>query len=377
MLKISFLTNCVALVLIYAVCCPVSAQTWETFRKNSQRSGVVEQKTTPTRIATAWEWKAELAPNPAWDGPARWDAYNLINDLPAMRQYDASFYPVSDGQVAIWGSSSQDFVKAVDLKTGQQVWEFVAGGPVRLAPTIQKDKVLFGCDDGYVYCLDKSNGNQLWKFSPSIERGVERRLLINNDRLISYYPIRTGVVVRDGIVYFGSSLLPWRESFLCAVNLETGKLDKSGLTFVTQHSDATLEGNLLLAENRLIVPQGRIAPLLFDRDNGKKLGSLPGGGGVTAVITEDGDVVRAEGGRASRGGQMAVFRGKERVASFPRGRAIVVSGDNFFVLDGQKLFAANRKSNELIWSCEVDEPLEIIKIGDAVIVGGGKPRHGC
>ena len=204
-------------------------------------------------------------------------------NLPAMRQYDACFYPVSDGEIAIFGSSSQDFVKAVDVKTGEPRWQFVAGGPVRLAPTIFRNKVLFGCDDGYVYCLNKSDGSQLWRFSPSVEQGAEQRMLINNDRLISYYPIRTGVVVRDGIAYFGSSLLPWRESFLCAIDVENGTLDDSNDTYITRCDDATLEGNLLIADNRLIVPQGRIAPLLFDRTSGENKGSLPGGGGVTAV----------------------------------------------------------------------------------------------
>ena len=348
----------------------VAAQSWETFRKDFQRSGLVESDQTPTRLRTAWSWSAEVEPFPAWDGPARWDAYNLVHDLPAMRQYDACFYPVSDGELAIFGSSSQDFIQAVEMATGKPAWRFIAGGPVRLAPTIYQNNVLFGCDDGYVYCLDKSSGKQRWKFSPSIHAGAEQRMLINNDRLISYYPIRTGVVVRDDIAYFGSSLLPWRESYLCGINVETGTVDDSSATFVTQHQDATLEGNLLIADDRLVVPQGRIAPVLFDRSTGKKLGSLPGGGGVTAVITDAGDVVRAEGGRPSRAGQLAVFRNKERIASFPRGRAIVVSEQEFYVIDGQKLFAAGREDNELRWSCEVDEPLELIKIGDAIIVGG-------
>ncbi|QEG24936.1 outer membrane protein assembly factor BamB family protein [Mariniblastus fucicola] len=361
-----------AIVLVSNVAAWSQLQSWETYRRDSKRSGVVETELTPTGLKPAWSWNGELKPFPAWDGPARWDAYNLVHDLPAMRQYDACFYPVSDGKIAVFGSSSQDFVKAVDLQTGKLIWQFNAGGPVRLAPTIDGDKVLFGCDDGFAYCLNKSNGKQIWKFSPSIDQGAEQLMLINNDRLISYYPIRTGVIVRDNIAYFGASMLPWRESYLCAINVETGKDDESKSTYVTRHEDATLEGNLLIADDRLIVPQGRIAPLLFDRSTGAKKGSLPGGGGVTAVVTDEGDVVRAEGGKPSRAGQMAVFQGKERVASFPRGRAIAISGSDFFVIDGQKLFAASRDTNELRWSCEVDEPLELIKVGNAIIVGGDR-----
>ena len=361
----------IAVILFAAGPLVSQEQTWETFRKNYRRTGVIESPLTPTSLTVAWSWSGEANPSPAWDGPARWDAYNLVQDLPAMRQYDACFYPVSDGEIVVFGSSSQDFVKAVDLENGKPIWHFVAGGPVRLAPSIHRDKVLFGCDDGYVYCLNKATGEQLWKFSPSIYKKAEQRMLINNDRLISYYPIRTGVVVRDGIAYFGASMLPWRESYLCAIDAETGSVESNELTFIVRHEDATLEGNLLIADNHLIVPQGRIAPLLFDRTTGKKKGSLAGGGGVTAVVTEEGEVIRAEGGKPSRAGQMAVFRGKERVASFPRGRAIAVSEETFYVIDGQKLFAASRENNELIWECEVDEPLELIKIGGAIVVGGG------
>ena len=349
----------------------IHGQTWNTFRKDFQRTGVVESDLSPTGLKSVWKWKAQVKPFPAWDGPARWDAYNLVQDLPAMRQYDACFYPVSDGKMVFFGSSSQDFVQAVDAKTGAQVWNFIAGAPVRLAPTIEGNKVLFGCDDGFAYCLNKATGELIWKFSPSVKEGAEQKMLINDDRLISYYPVRTGIVVRDGIAYFGASMLPWRESYLCAVDVQTGKTNDSPATYVTRHENATLEGNLLVADNRLIIPQGRIAPLLFDRSNGKSMGSLPGGGGVTAVITQQGELVRAEGGKPSRAGQMAVFRNKERVASFPRGRAIAISNNEFFVIDGQRLFAASRESNELRWSCDVDEPLELIKIGDTVIVGGG------
>ena len=352
-----------------------NAVSWNTYRRDFQRSGVVESTRSPIALKSAWEWRSELPPFPAWDGPARWDAYNLVQDLPAMRQYDACFHPVSDGKLVVFGSSSQDSIQAIELSTGKPVWSFVAGGPVRLAPTIYSDRVLFGADDGYVYCVEKSNGKLIWKFSPSIHENAEQRLLINNDRLISYYPIRTGIAVRNGVAYFGASMLPWRESFMCAVDVATGAVETAEVnakTYVTrQPQDATLEGNLLVAGNRLIVPQGRIAPLLFDRTTGKKKGSLPGGGGVTAVVTDRGNVVRAEGGKPSRAGQMAVFKGKERLATFPRGRAIVISSDAFYVIDGQKLFAANRQTNELLWSCEVDEPLELIKVGDAIIVGGG------
>ncbi len=360
------------LLMMFAFVLPnlAQAQQWPTFRCDNARSGRTTTDLDAARLTPVWNWQSELPPDPAWDGPARWDAFSQIRDLPAMRQYDAAFHPVSDGDAVFFGSSSQDTLTALALNDGKPRWSFVAGGPIRLAPTIDGDRVLFGCDDGNAYCVDRQSGSLIWKFNPSLHASAEQRRLINNDRLISCYPIRTGITVRDGLAYFGASLLPWRESYICAVDAETGELDGSGNTFVTRHENATLEGSLLVAEDRLIVPQGRIAPLLFDRSNGNSLGSLPGGGGITIVLTEAGEIVRTEGGGPAKAGQVAVFRGKERVASFPRGRSMVVTEDSFYVIDGQQLFAAVRETNELRWSRQVDEPLELIMAGTHLFVGG-------
>ncbi len=343
---------------------------WPVYRGDNSRAGFVSAELQTKKLEPKWQWTAEVPPQPAWDGPARWDAFAELRDLPAMRQYDACFHTVSDGEKLYFGSSSQDALIALDIQTGEEIWAFLAGGPIRLAPTLSGEKILFGCDDGFAYCLDRATGQLIWKFSPSLHLKKEQRRVINNDRLISFFPVRTGVLVRDDIAYFAASFLPWRESFLCGVNLENGKVGMSDRTFVTEHDNATLEGSLLVAGNRLIIPQGRISPLLFDRTNGSRLGNLPGGGGVTIVLTEDGNIVRTEGGRASRPGQVGVFNGKERIASFPRGRSIVVRKDFFFVIDGQKLFAAKRMTNELVWEVEVDEPLELIMVGESLIVGG-------
>ncbi|MCH2179438.1 MAG: PQQ-binding-like beta-propeller repeat protein [Mariniblastus sp.] len=347
-----------------------TAQSWPTFRGDNARSGNSRASLDCAKMELAWIWRSPLPPDPAWDGPARWDAYNLIRDLPAMRGYDACFHPVSDGEMLFFGSSSQDSLIALDLVTGESRWTFIADGPIRLSPTVTDNRVYFGCDDGFAYCLDKASGTLEWKFSPSAAQHAEPRKIINNDRLISCYPVRTGVTLRDGLAYFAASFMPWRESYICAVDARTGKLESDLPTFLTQHQNATLEGSLLVAENRLIVPQGRIAPLVFDRTSGKNLGSLPGGGGVTIVLTPAGEVVRTEGGGAARNGQIGVFEGKERVASFPRGRSLVVDPDHFFVIDGEKLLAAKRSGNELQWQRNVDEPLELIRSGNQLIVGG-------
>ena len=74
------------------------AQQWHTFRADNARSGSTDVAFKAECLELSWQWKSPSAPTPAWDGPARWDAFSQIRDLPAMRQYDACFHPVSDGE---------------------------------------------------------------------------------------------------------------------------------------------------------------------------------------------------------------------------------------------------------------------------------------
>jgi outer membrane protein assembly factor BamB len=53
--------------------------------------------------------------------------------------------------------------------TGQDIddpkikWRFKAQGPIRGSSVIVEDKIYFGSSDGFVYCLNKEQGNLIWK----------------------------------------------------------------------------------------------------------------------------------------------------------------------------------------------------------------------
>ncbi len=89
------------------------------------------------------------APSPAWPPPAPHDFWHT-GDKPidALVVYDRTCHIISSKDKVIFGSSSDDKVYCLDALSGQEVWTFYAEAPIRLAPTVANNAVLFGSDDG-------------------------------------------------------------------------------------------------------------------------------------------------------------------------------------------------------------------------------------
>jgi len=113
-------------------------------------------------------------------------------------------------------------VLALDEKNGSKVWETAVGGRVDSPPTYYKGSVLFGCADGYVYCLRADNGKLVWRFRAA----PEARLIGAFNRLESAWPVNGSVLVHKGVAYFAAG----RSSYLdggihaYALNPTTGAL---------------------------------------------------------------------------------------------------------------------------------------------------------
>ena len=58
---------------------------------------------------------------------------------------------------------------ALDLKTGQRVWEFKSEIGFIAAPAVQGDRVFVGDIDGVFFCLKADTGEVLWKFTAQAE----------------------------------------------------------------------------------------------------------------------------------------------------------------------------------------------------------------
>lgn len=333
---------------------------WPAHRHDQARSGRTTASLDAPRLAEAWRHEARTVPSPAWPGPARWDAYAGLAGLKSMRNYDPVFHPVAVGDAVWYPSSSEDAVVCLDAATGQERWRFVTGGPVRIAPTWSEGRLYFGSDDGAAYCIEASTGELVWRVHPT----EGKRLLLNNGRLISRWPVRSGVAVDGETAYFTASLLPWRSSYVCAVDAATGEQ-----RYVNDLGTGwTLEGALALSASLLVAPQGRVAPLRFDRATGRSLGSFEGGGGSFCLITEDDRVLHGPGNKT--GWITDSGSGGERLASFERGNAVVLGEGAVFVLTDETLGCIDRASGLVRWSVPHRAPFTMVMAGEHLLLGG-------
>lgn len=256
-----FLTN----VVFLTICCFCIAETaqaadWPMWRGDAGRTAVTTESL-PDNLSLKWTIELPQT-DPAWPNQKQ-------------LQFDVGHQPiVANGKMFV-GSSANDSMTAFDLKTGKELWQFFAEGPIRFAPAASDGKIYFCSDDGHLYCVQASSGQLLWKF-----RGAPSdRKVIGNRRLVSAWPARGGAVVKDGKVYFAASIWPFMGTFVYSIDAETGsvvwKNDGTGSLFLMQphNSDAfggvTPQGYLAISGDSLFVPNGRSAPASFDLTTGK------------------------------------------------------------------------------------------------------------
>ncbi|MCH9790303.1 MAG: PQQ-binding-like beta-propeller repeat protein, partial [Planctomycetes bacterium] len=235
---------------------------WAQFRGNAARTGFTKEPL-PTRMELQWSFKTKLAPTPAWPTHTR-------------IKFDEVFQPIIAEQTVLFGSSSDDQLYALDLKTGQLKWKFFTEGPIRFAPAAWKDRVFVASDDGNLYALSIKDGSLLWKK----RGGPKKKVIMGNDRLISHWPSRGGPVVLGDQVYFAAGVWPSDGVYLYALDAETGKVlwsnQNSGQMLLNQphggasaKSGVSAQGYLAASQDQIFMPTGRAVPAAFDRATGK------------------------------------------------------------------------------------------------------------
>lgn len=309
---------------------------WPTYRHDIARSGVTSEEVRPP-LSECWVFRPAHPPEPAWGhpNPRPVGGWYGTNELPRVH-FDDAYHVVAAGGAVYFGSSADGKVYALDAATGKERWSARTGGPIRLAPTVWRDKVYLGSDDGFVYCLRAGDGKEQWKFRAALD---ERKLL-GSGKMISRWPIRTGVLVDEGVAYFGAGIFPAEGVAMYAVGADDGKLIwRNDTCGEAPQSRISPQGYLLASADRLFAPLARVSPAAFDRKDGRLLYEAY----IEHIIG---------GAQATLSGSQ-LFTGTEELIGYDEashrsqsawfwGHRLVVTPEMFYVATGRELFAVNR-----------------------------------
>ena len=249
----------------------LSASDWPFYRHDGNRSAVT-QDSISGELNLQWIFESRHRPLSAWPMPGE--------ETPRMHT-DRAYHVVVSGRTLFFGNNIDNHVYALDTRTGEERWRFTADGAVRFAPILHNEKIYFGSDDGNVYCLNKSDGSINWKYrpSPSGER------VIGNSRMISLWPVRTGLLLEEERIYLAAGIFPYEGIYVAAIDVQTGKEiwlnDTAGdQAWGHVYGGMAPQGYLVASKDNLFVPTGRGMPATFDKRTGKFNKFLNAGGKV-------------------------------------------------------------------------------------------------
>ena len=343
---------------------------WPTYRSDNQRSAASAARI-PSKVKTAWRYGAT-------EGV----------DLTA---------PVTAGGLTFVGESD-GVIRAFDGATGEVVWKAYTSGAVLFPPAIAEGRLLVGSSDGWVYGLGAATGRLLWRFRVA---PVERKISTYG-RLTSTWPVASGVLVEEGVVYAAGGIASYDGTHVIALDAATGKIrwqnNTSGRMFGEDRvTGVSVQGHLLLHEDRLYMAGGNVvSPAVYDITDGRCLNELPDEwGGQTTPSPEDWEnpaqihklaAQQKKWGKAPRGCELFLVDGKvvafDRLLYSPKeywqGRYFrrewmqAGVGDAIIRVSGNRVVRlAADKSAKSVWNIKTTEQPRAIVVGaNAVLIAG-------
>jgi outer membrane protein assembly factor BamB len=172
---------------------------WPTYRHGAARGGATEA-TIPAELAVLW--KQRLSSGPGAPTVAAGKVF-----VPEVNAHTLRAFAVGDGA---------------------EVWSFTAGARIDSPPTFWKGRLLFGCRDGWVYCLRAEDGKLMWRF-----KDLPDRLIGTRGQLESAWPVSGSILVVDDTAYFAAGRSSFLDGgiFLFGLNPRSGELVHSRRLF--------------------------------------------------------------------------------------------------------------------------------------------------
>jgi len=334
------------------------AEDWPTYQHDNNRSGITSESL-PIPLREAWVWNTGRYPQPAnAETPAGQDFWQNLYYNKSRVPIDNAFRAiVADGKVYL-GSSNSDKIICLDAEKGHEIWKFYTGGPIRFAPTYANGKVYFGSDDGYVYCLNGSDGSFVWKYSAV---GNDEKIMFNG-RMISVCPVRTGVLVDNGVAYFSAGIFNGAQTglnrYLCARNAETG----AQAWKITP--PRPIQGYPLASGSNLYMPSGKVQPTYYRKSNGTYLGAIGASrqGGAYVLLSDDNKLYVGPHYSASGSyiGKYDASSGTAESVAWGPGNHLVVGGTYSYYSSDTTFTKIRRSDNVIVWTVPSSYPYEMI-----------------
>jgi outer membrane protein assembly factor BamB len=230
--------------------------------------------------------------------------------------------------------------------------------------------VYVGSDDGTVYCLEGSSGKPVWTYRPDY---AAAKMMIHN-RLCSVCPVRTSVLVDEGVAYWAAGMFSGEQTglrrYVMACRANTGRV-------LWQHSSPKpLQGHPLASEQHLFMPAGKSTPVYFKRQDGVFQGDFNTAstrqGGSYAILSPENSLFF--GPQYSQAGSYVgqyntETRTEETVIWGPGNRLVATSAASYYASDAA-LSKYDRIENKRIWTVASDTPHALILADDLLFAGG-------
>lgn len=186
-----------------------SAEDWPCYRHDALKSNSTPASL-PEKLKTLWKVRAAKGNLPSLR--ERWleNRGSLITP------------PVVAKGLVVVAVPDEHRIAACDAHTGKLRWDFTAGARVDLPPTYHNGRWLFGCRDGWVYCLRASDGKLAWR---TLVAPLEHRIVVDG-QLESIWPVPGSVLIQDNLAYVAAGRHTMADGgiWVSALNPEAGNL---------------------------------------------------------------------------------------------------------------------------------------------------------